>query len=320
MKSHFCLTVTALTALAATPLNIASAHGFAGERFFPATLTTDDPFVASELSLPTVSTIITSDGGGTRDTEISADFALRITDRFGIEAGERYIKLEPNGDRTVHGFGNLEVGAKYELINSDEHEGILSLGLNAEIGGTGRQAVGSDRFTTYTPAIFFGKGFGDLPASLPFLRPLALTGSLGVSIPGSSDTQTVTRDELTALRAVDTERHPDSLEYGFALEYSFIYLQEHVKDMGLKAPFDRMIPLVEFAFSTPLDRGQQGQTTGTISPGVIWSGQYCQIGAEAMIPVNSRTGSNVGVLVQLHFYLDDLLPGLFGKPLFGGTK
>ena len=35
----------------------ASAHGFAGDRFFPATITTDDPFAASELSLPTVSAI-----------------------------------------------------------------------------------------------------------------------------------------------------------------------------------------------------------------------------------------------------------------------
>src|SRR6476646_5026684 len=31
------------------------AHGFAGKRFFPATLATDDPFVADELSLPTLS-------------------------------------------------------------------------------------------------------------------------------------------------------------------------------------------------------------------------------------------------------------------------
>ena len=32
----------------------ALAHGFAGKRFFPATLATDDPFVADELSLPTI--------------------------------------------------------------------------------------------------------------------------------------------------------------------------------------------------------------------------------------------------------------------------
>ena len=36
-------------AIAAMPATV-SAHGFAGKRFFPATLATDDPFVADELS------------------------------------------------------------------------------------------------------------------------------------------------------------------------------------------------------------------------------------------------------------------------------
>ena len=39
----FCSTVPALS------------HGIVGNRFFPATITTDDPFAADELSLPTVS-------------------------------------------------------------------------------------------------------------------------------------------------------------------------------------------------------------------------------------------------------------------------
>jgi len=58
-------------------------------------------------------------------------------------------------------------------------------------------------------------------------------------------------------------------------------------------------------------------TTGTINPGVIWSGKYFQIGVEAVIPINRQTGNNVGVLAQLHFYLDDLFPMLFRKPLLG---
>ena len=32
----------------------AHAHGIVGERFFPATITTDDPFAADELALPTI--------------------------------------------------------------------------------------------------------------------------------------------------------------------------------------------------------------------------------------------------------------------------
>jgi hypothetical protein len=32
------------------------------------------------------------------------------------------------------------------------------------------------------------------------------------------------------------------------------------------------------------------QTVGTIQPGIIWSGTYFQIGAEAIIPVNKQSG------------------------------
>ena len=101
------------------------------------------------------------------------------------------------------------------------------------------------------------------------------------------------------------------------MEYSLIYLQEQVKDIGLRKPLDHVIPLVEFSLETPLIRGQRGQTTGTINPGVIWSGKYFQLGAEAVIPINSLAGSNVGFIAQLHFYLDDLFPKSVGRPLFG---
>jgi len=298
----------------------ASAHGFAGSRFFPATLTTDDPFVNDELSLPTVSSIVTPDGGGTRDTEVTVDIAKRITPNFGIELGETVINLKPPNDPSQTGFGNLELGAKYEFFESDEHETILSLGGRVEIGGTGNKRVGADSFTTWAPGLFFGKGFGDLSDTVSFLKPLAVTGQLGAAIPTSASTRTVTLNETTGEREVDIERHPAVLEWGFAVEYSIIYLQEQVKDIGLHPPFDRLIPLVEFAFETPLDRCQEGQTTGTINPGLIWSGKYCQVGAEAMIPVNSRTGNDVGFIAQLHFYLDDLFPHSLGRPLFGGKK
>jgi len=90
-----------------------------------------------------------------------------------------------------------------------------------------------------------------------------------------------------------------------------------VKDMGLSAPFDRMIPLIEVAVSSPINRGLAGQTTGTVQPGIIWAGQYFQIGAEAIIPINSRTGHGVGAVLQLHFFLDDMFPNSIGRPLFG---
>jgi hypothetical protein len=282
------------------------AHGFAGARFFPATLSTDDPFVADELSLPTVSSIVTPDSGGTRDTEISSDVALRITPKWDIELGETFIMLRPSQGKAANGFSNLSIGSKYEFFENDEHEMVVSLGVDVEVGGTGTKKIGADSFSTWTPGLFFGRGLGDLPQGLPWLRPLAITALVGVALPSSART--------------DGSLNPAVLQTGFAIEYSIIYLQTQVKDIGLRAPFDRLIPLVEVSLNDPLDRGQSGLITGTVNPGIIWSGKYFQVGAEAVVPINSRTGNDVGFIAQLHFYLDDLFPHTLGRPLFGGTK
>jgi len=298
----------------------AYAHGFAGARFFPATLSTDDPFVSDELSLPTVSTIRTPENGGTRETDISVDISKRITPEFAIGIGDTFTALNPHEGPAVNGFGNLELSGKYQLLKNGVHEAIVSIGLGVEVGGTGGRSVGADSFSTWTPGIFFGKGFGDLPTELAFLKPFALTGQIGIAIPTSASTRSVTVDAQTGERETEIEWHPDVIEWGFALEYSVIYLQSQVKDIGLRAPFDRLIPLVEFAFESPVNRGAQGQTTGTINPGIIWAGKYFQLGVEAVVPINERTGNNVGVIAQLHFFIDDLFPHSLGRPLFGGNK
>src|SRR5215831_12049007 len=290
-----------LISLVAVPLP-AFAHGFAGDRFFPATLATDDPFVANELSLPTFRAIRQPGDQPIKTFDLSADVSLKLTPNFGIEIGDGYQFQKAAGSNLHTGFHNLEVAAKYQFLVSAKHEAILSLGINAEIGGTGSKAIGAEHFSTVVPGFFFGKGFGDLPDSLWILRPFALTGQVGVSFP--------TRSKVGDMGV------PNSLEWGFALEYSLIYLLGHVKDIGLRAPFDRLVPLVEFPMETPLNRGRM-PTTGTINPGVIWSGKYFQIGVEAVIPINRHTGNNVKVLAQLHFYLDDLFPKIFGKPVFG---
>ena len=296
------------------------AHGFASARFFPATLSTDDPFVSDELSLPTVSTIRTPENGGTRETDISVDISKRITPEFAIEIGDTFTALNPHEGRAANGFGNLELSGKYQLLKNGEHEAIVSIGLGVEVGGTGGRSVGADSFSTWTPGIFFGKGFGDLPDELRFLKPFALTGLVGMAIPTSASTRSVTVDVQTGERDIEIERHPNVLEWGFALEYSLIYLQSQVQDMHLHAPLDRLIPLVEFALESPLNRGAEGQTTGTINPGIIWAGKYFQVGVEAVVPINERTGNNVGVIAQLHFFVDDLFPHSLGRPLFGGNK
>src|SRR5258708_12501874 len=176
---------------------------------------------------------------------------------------------------------------------------IVSVGANAEIGGTGRASIGADRFSTITPGLFFGKGLGDLPDSVWALRPFALTGQVGVSFPTSS--------------SVQGTRISNQLRWGLAVEYSLIYLEEHVKDVGLCAPLKRLITLVEFAMQTPLNR-ISGPTTATLNPGVICPAQYFHLALEAIIPMNSHTGNNVGIAPQLHFYLHHIFPNIFCNP------
>jgi hypothetical protein len=152
-----------------------------------------------------------------------------------------------------------------------------------------------------SPTFDFGKGLGDLPRSLPYLRPIAITGNLGFDFPTKVESAGVP--------------NPNTFNYGFAFEYSFPYLQCCVKDIGLRAPFNRLIPLVEVAFTTPINRVSGSQTVGTIQPGVIWAGPYFQIGAEAILPATRLTGHGYGGVVQFHVYLDDLFPRSIGRPI-----
>jgi len=124
------------------------------------------------------------------------------------------------------------------------------------------------------------------------------------------------RQALATKGDVSTERHPHTLQWGFAVEYSVPYLQSFVQDIGFREPFNRLIPVVEFAMLTALDRGASG-TTGTVNPGLIWAGRYAQLAVEAVIPANNRSGDRVGAITQLHFFLDDLFPTTIGRPIVG---
>ena len=277
----------------------AFAHGVAGDRFFPATLAIDDPAVADELSAPTVGYL----AGDEAETTISGEYSKRLTSSIGVSVETGWVRAKAAGEPAASGFENIETSAKWQALTSAEHEAILSLGLSAEWSGTGAAGVGAERHTTLTPTVFFGKGFGELPETMAWARPFALTGVAGYAIP------TRRRDPGEA------DDNPRVLSWGLSLQYSLPYLQGHVRDIGLPQPFAGMTPIVEASFETPVS-GPARTTTGTINPGVIWSGRRLQLGAEAMLPVNRASGRGVGVLMQLHLYLDDMLPRSLGRPLW----
>jgi hypothetical protein len=303
--THSALAARALLAAAFLPAlsGAAAAHGFAGDRFFPATILTDDPFVADELSLPTFTRNPTGPDRA-QQYDLDIDVAKRLTRDIGVSIGHTWSYLQPKGMPAVTGSGGLDAELDWQFFRDGPHEATAILGLHASFGHTGRvQALGAPDVTTLSPVLDVGKGFGDLPETLPWLRPFAVTGNLSLDFP------------TKAASAGTPNQHV--FNYGFAVEYSLEYLQHHVRDIGLRAPFDRMVPVVEMAFGTGLDRGQGGQTTGTIQPGLIWAGQYVQIGAEAILPVNAASGRGFGGVVQVHFYLDDLFPRSLGRPVFG---
>jgi len=303
--------------------NALHAHEVVGNRFFPATVGIDDPGVNDELSLPTVDAFKTGDIPPIRQRDLSSDFSKRITEDFAVGLGSTYTWLSPPGGpdgNGAAGFQNLGTIFKYRVFKNAEHEFVASVGLDIEWGHTGAASVGAESFSHYTPTIFFGKGLGDLPDSLPWLRPFAITGQVGYAIPGRRANTPFSIDPDSGDLTSDTEIHPDVLRWGGTLQYSMPYLKSAVVDLGLPDFLNHLIFLVEATMTTPVAQVQSSGTltTGTINPGVIYVGNTFQIAVEALIPVNRQSGTGTGVIGQLHFYLDDIAPRGIGKPIFGG--
>jgi hypothetical protein len=293
------------------PISQASAHCLVGARFFPATLATDDPCVADEMSLPTAAWSRTGDVPPAKELDISGEISKRITEDFGVSIGDGWTQLRQPGNPTIAGFGNLETAFQYQLLKDPTHEMAMLLGLNVEWGGTGAIHSGiAETFSVLTPTYSFGQGFGQLPEAMSWARPIAVTGQVGYQIP-------------TRSRLVEEDVNvPQVLAYGGSLQYSMAYLKSEVQDLQLPDFINHLIPIVEAQFSTPVANnfGNSFVTTGTINPGVIWVGSYFQVGVEAIIPVNRDSGTGIGVVGQLHLYLDDIFPKSYGQPLIGGSS
>jgi hypothetical protein len=286
-----------MAALAFAP-EVGHAHGIAGDRLFPSTLLIEDPLNTDELALPTIARLNRGTNGDMpagRDLSVSGEFSRLLTPDLAVLGGSgwRHQSL----DNSPHaGWDNLDVGLKYRTFQSDPHELLVSTAVTYEVGGTGARGIGSERFDTIQPIVSFGKGLGDLPPEMDWLRPAAVTGAFGLALPTGSA--------------------PKLLRYGITLQYSLLYHDQHISPL---APgwLGSLIPLIEFAVETPVGRSYGTGTLGTASPGVAWIGDGWQLAAEALIPLNSRTGRGIGFIAQAHFFLDDLVPALFGKPVFG---
>jgi len=278
----------------------ASAHAVCGNRVFPATLTMDDPGVGDELSLPTIQylPIPATDGNPAgHSIDYGFEWDKTITQDLGLAINDDYF-TQHGGAQNLHGWDNLTVTLKDELPCWNTHEFLASVGVIRNFARTGSSqlinagAIGTVSYTA--PTLYAGKGFGDLP--IGYLRPLALTG------------------ELSRQFSDSPEVSPNSWAYAASLQYSVPYLQQHVKALNLPAFMGRIIPLIEFSYSSP----DHGTPTGTIAPGLLYEADTWQGGIEALIPANTATRQKqgTGFIVQFHLFLDDLLPNSLGKSLF----
>jgi hypothetical protein len=112
----------------------AVAHGVIGQRFFPATISTDDPFAADELALPTITSF-------DHETDVDFDFSKSIFPGFAIGIGIGHVDAKSPGEPRENGFGNLDISPALEVYHNPDHEFILTTGLDWEVGGTGSKTV-----------------------------------------------------------------------------------------------------------------------------------------------------------------------------------
>ena len=291
----------------------AHAHGIAGNRFFPGTLTFDDPAVADEAIVPDFSSAKhPGEGGDVVDNRFDGAFFRLLTPNLGVAIESAWVHRNW-GNSLRSGFDVTSLGIKGLAYRNDLHETLVSAGLSWGIGHSGAQGIGANAPDLLRPGIFFGKGFGDLPDGLAWLRPFGVTGAVSLDHPMTGSSINYGIDEMSGQLLPTLTRNVDTLHWGFAVEFSTLYLTSRFTPGKLpkQEPLNQLVPLVEFSFDSP--RGEK--TSATLNPGLSYVAVTWQLAVEAIVPLNSQAGRSVGARAQLLLFLQDLIPSVFGKPL-----
>jgi len=277
-------------------VDIAHAHGIAGNRFFPGTMTFDDPAVADEfeISPSALDHPLDSNGGpNVLDSAVSWSFARLLTPDLSIGLNGGWINRTGSGFPAQSGFDQTSITLKRLMYKDDLHEVLISASLSWGIGGSGASGVGADKPNTLVPSITFGKGFGDLPDQLAWLRPFALAGAVSLETPLSANSVNFGFDPTTGQFGPMVGANVETLHWGFAIEYSTFYLTSRFTPGQLpkEEPLHQLVPLVEFSFDSP--SGQK--TAATMNPGISYVEDVWQVSAEVIVLLNSQGGSRPGI-------------------------
>jgi hypothetical protein len=291
----------------------AYAHGIAGNRFFPGTLSFDDPAVADEAILPNFASFKSPvDGGNVVDNRFDWSFFRLLTPTLGVGVDSAWVHRNW-GNALRSGSDVTSLGLKGEVYRNDLREMLVSARLGWGIGHSGAQGISANAPDLLQPGIFFGKGFGDLPDGLAWLRPFGITGAVTLDHPMTGSSINFGIDPQTGQLGPMLTRNVDILHWGFAFEFSTLYLTSRFTPGKLPKdePLNQLVPLVEFSFDSP--RGEK--TIASVNPGLSYVAVSWQLAAEAIVPLNSEAGRSIGARAQLLLFLDEVIPSLFGKPL-----
>jgi hypothetical protein len=298
-------------------LTPAAAHAVCGSRVFPVTLTLDDPGVADEVTLPQVSYTRSGADGGPgpgHDTNVAFEYDKRLTEDFGFAFNDDYTVNQTNNAKTETGWDDVTVTAKWAKCLDPDDDFQFGLGVIREFGRTGTSHTGADEYGNTAPTVYLGKGLDEIPLSM--LQPFQVTGELSYALADKELKSFNTIDPASGVASVRSNNgNSNQWIGGVSLQYSIPYLQAQIKDFGLPEPFAHLIPVVELDWTSPTTSPSNSPTTWTAAPGVIYLRTWYQVGLEALVPLNKAAGTNVGVILQFHVFLDDLYPHSIGAPL-----
>jgi len=293
------------------------AHAVCGNRVYPVTLTLDDPGVADEITLPQiVYTRVAAAGGAgpSHDTSIQFEYDKRLTDEFGFAFNDDYNVNQQNNAKTETGWDDVTFTFKWAKCVDPDRDFQLGFGIIREFGRTGTSHIGSDQYGNTAPTVYFGKGLDEIP--VPMLQPLQFTGELSFAIADKEFKQFTVADPQTGVTSASTNSgYANQWVGGFSVQYSIPFLQNQIRDFGLPEPFAHMIPVAEFDWTSTANANGGSPTSWTLAPGFIYLRSWYQVGLEAVVPLNKAAGTNVGVIAQVHVFLDDLYPHGIGAPL-----
>lgn len=271
----------------------ASAHGTVGQRTFIEPFVTEDANPKNEFVIAKPGFFNTREGN---ELSVGFSFEKKLSENSSLALEGQWTAQRVGGASNPEGFQNPGLLLKDSLWESPMHEFILSPALEVA-PPLGDRGVGAERDTAVTPLLLFAKGWGDLPQSLSYLRPLAFMGDAGFEIRTNTRTKTV-------------------FKYDILLMYSLPYLHTFVQDFGTPWPLRQLIPLVEFNFETRVN-GPKRTTETRATPGLVYLGKFVQLGVAGQFPLNHTTARELdpSILFVVDLFYDDLFPALTWTPL-----